>query len=174
MPCWPDVWNRLLAMRWLCVACLVLVVILLLMWAPGVRWRWPRIVLRVLGGAALLCALLVVGLGVAMNAGDPRPEYLTVISPNGSHQAHLTYHAGFLGRDYSVVQVTKNGCCQHFTAYEYAGPSDLKGTDMVWLDDTHLKLEYRADSEHRQRCERQAADVQIVCSAIERDTIDKK
>jgi hypothetical protein len=160
MPCWPDLWSRL---RWMAGPALVLAVIVLLVWAPAVKWRWLRIVLRVFGGMAALCALVAVGLGMALNWGNPKPQYRTVTSPNGSHDATLTYDAGFLGRDFSSVEITKKSCCQHFTAYEYDGPSDLKSTTMVWVDDSHLQIEYPADPDRYQHCESRVADVTVIC-----------
>ncbi len=163
MPCWPDLWSRILGLRWMAEPALVLAVIVLLIWTPAVKWRWLRIVLRVFGGTAALFVLVTVGLGMALNSGNPKPQYRTVTSPNGSHDATLTYQAGFLGRDFSSVKITKKGCCQHFTAYEYAGPSDLTSTTVVWVDDSHLRIEFRADPDRYQHCESHVADVTIIC-----------
>jgi hypothetical protein len=134
-----------LALRWLAAPALVLAVAIILISAPRVRWRWLRIVICLVGGAIALFVLAVVGLGLLMISGGPKPQHRTVTSPNGSRDATLTYSAGFLGRDFSRVEITKRGCCQHFTAYEYQGPSDLQGTDIVWPDDLHLRIEYRPD-----------------------------
>lgn len=163
MPCWPDLWSRILGLRWMAWPAPVVAVIVLLIWAPGVRWRWLRIVLRVVGGTAALCMLVIVGLGMALDSGNPKAQTHTVTSPNGSHDATLTFEAGFLGRDFSRVEITKRGCCQHFTAYEYAGPSDSQGTTVAWVDDAHLQIEYRADPNRYQHCESHVADVSIIC-----------
>ena len=163
MPCWPELWSRLVGLRWMAWPALVIAVSVLLIWAPAIKWRWLRIILRVFGGTAALCVLVVVGLGMALNWENPKPRYRTVTSPSGSHDATLTYEAGFLGRDFSSVEITKKGCCQHFTAYEYAGPSDLEGTTAVWVDDSHLQIEYRADPHRYQHCENRVADVTIIC-----------
>jgi hypothetical protein len=132
---------------------------------PGVTRRWLQIVLRVIGGTALACIFIVVGMGILLNAGM-KTQYRTVTSPSGSHHATLAYTAGFLGRDFSVITVTKNGCCQHFAAYRYDGPSDLQDTTIVWLDDTHLRIEYRADVDRYQQCKSQVADVTIICAPL--------
>jgi hypothetical protein len=166
MPCWPDLWNTILGLRWFAWPALILAVIVLLIWAPAVKWRWLRVVLRILGGSAALCILAVIAFAVALNAGDPKPEYRTVSSPNGLHEATLFYQAGFLGRDLSSVEVTKKGCCQHFTAYEYDGPSDLDSTTMVWLDDSHLQIGYRLDPYRYQRCETRVADIIVTCTSL--------
>jgi hypothetical protein len=160
MPCWPDVWSRMLVLRW---PALGLAVIVLLIWAPAVRWRWLRIGFRVLGGTVVFFVLIVVGVGTILT-NNPKPQYRTVTSPNGSHEATLMYQAGFLGRDFSSVEVTKRGCCQHFTAYEYDGPSDLQSTIMVWRDDSNLQIEYHRDSSRYQRCVTRVADVTITCT----------
>lgn len=163
MPCWPDLWSRIPGFRWMAWPILVLVVTALLIWAPAVRWRWLRIVLRFIGGAAAFCVLAIVSLGLMLNSGNPKPQHRTVASPNGSHDAKLTYHAGFLGRDFSIVEITKKGCCQHFTAYEYAGPSDLESTTVIWVDDSHLRIKYSLDPDRNQHCESHVTDVTVIC-----------
>lgn len=162
MPCWPDLWRRMSEFQW---PALVLVFIVLLIWAPAVRWGWLRIALRVLGGTAALCVLAVVGIGTALN-GNTKPQYRTVYSPNGSHRATLMYEAGFLGRDISSIEITKRGSCQRFTAYQHDGPADLQGETMVWLDESHLQIKYRSDPGRHQRCQTRVADVTITCTPI--------
>jgi hypothetical protein len=164
MPCWPGLWSRIVELRWLVWPAVVPAIIVVLIWAPGVKLRWLQIVLRVLGGAAVACILLVAAIGIALISGGPKTQYCTVTSPSGSHHATLTYDAGFLGRDFSGVTVTKNGCRQQFTAYEYEGPSDLRSTTMLWLDETHLRIEYRADPDRYQKCKSRVADVTITCA----------
>ncbi len=144
---------------------MVLTIIVVLIWAPGVKRRWLQMVLRVIGGTALACIFIVVGLGILLNSGM-KTQYRTVTSPGGSHHATLGYSAGFLGRDFSSVTVTKNGCCQQFAVYQYDGPSDSQDTTIVWLDDTHLRIEYRADVDHFQQCTSQVADVTIICAPL--------
>jgi hypothetical protein len=164
MFCWADLWSRILALRW---PALVLAVVVLLIWAPAVRWRWLRIVLRVLGGMAALYILMVVGIGMALN-GNSKPQYRTVMSPKGSHEATLKYEGGFLGRDFSSVEIKRQDCCQRFTAYEYEGPSDLTGTSLLWLDESHLQIQYHADPNRYQRCKTRVADVVITCAPLTR------
>lgn len=119
--------------------------------------------LRFIGGATVFCVLAIVSIGLMLNAGNPNSQHRTVVSPNESHDAKLTYQAGFLGRDFSIVEVTKKGYCQHFTAYEYAGPSDLESTTVIWVDDTHLRIKYSLDPDGIQRCESHVTDVTVIC-----------
>lgn len=166
MPCWPDLWNSAVELRWLAWPILILVVIVLLIWAPGIKIRWLLIAMRLVGGAAALCIFALLSFPLMLIAGRPKPQYRTVISPTGSHAATLKYSAGFLGRDFSNVRITKNGCCQHFTAYEYLGPSTLEGTEVTWVDDSHIRIQYRFDSARAQHCERHVADVVVICEPI--------
>jgi hypothetical protein len=163
MPCWPDLWNTLIEFRWLAWPLLFVLLAALLIWAPAIEWRWLRIALRFVGGAMAFCVVVVVFVAILINWGGAATERRKVISPNGSHIAMLTYRAGFLGRDSSRVEITKKGCCQHFTAYLYYGPSYLDGTSLVWLDDTHLEIGYKSDPARRQYCENRAADVAVIC-----------
>ena len=163
MPCWPDLWSRILGLRWMAWPALVFAVIALLIWAPAVRWRWLRIMLRLIDGAAAFCVLAILSLGLMLNLGNPKLQYRTVASPNGSHDAELTYQAGFLGRDFSIVEITKKGCCQHFRAYTYAGPSDLDSTTVIWVDDSHLRIKYTLDPDRNQHCESHVTDVTVIC-----------
>jgi hypothetical protein len=163
MPCWPDLWNTLVEFRWLAWPLMFVLLAALLIWAPAIKWRWLRIVLRFVGAAMALCVLVLVVLAILFNWDLPAAERRTVMSPNGSHMAMLTYRAGFLGRDSSRVEITKKGCCQHFTAYLYYGPSYLDGTSLIWLDDSHLEIGYRSDPDRRQYCENHVADVAIIC-----------
>jgi len=165
MPCWPELWSAILELRWLVWPAVILTIIVVLIWAPGIKRRWLQIVLRVIGGTALACVCIVVGMGIVLNSGM-KTQYRTVTSPSGSHHATLGYTAGFLGRDFSSVTVTKNGCCQHFAAYQYEGPSDLQSTTMVWLDETHLRIEYQADVGRYQQCKSRVADVTIICAPL--------
>ena len=163
MPCWPDLWSRIIELRWLAGPVLFLVVIALMLWAPAIRRRWLRILLRSVGGAAAFFVLFILSFGLLLNSGAPKPQYRTLKSPNGLHQATLMYSAGFLGRDFSSVTLTNNGCCKHFTVYEYEGPSDLTGTAMVWLDDSHLQIQYHTDHDRYQHCETRVSDIIISC-----------
>src|SRR5712671_3385456 len=111
MPCWPDLWSRIIGLRWLADPILVLVVIALMLWAPAIGRRWLRILLRSVGGAAAFFVLVIVSFGLLLNSGDPKPQYRTLKSPNGLHQATLMYSAGFLGRDFSSIQLINDECC---------------------------------------------------------------
>ncbi len=166
MPCWPDVWNRIAGLRSLAEPAIVLIVIALLLLAPGVKWRWLRIVSRIAGALAALFVLVVAGFAVLLNSGNPRPQHRTLNSPTGLHQATLIYEGGLLGRDSTKVELTKKGCCEHFTAYRYDGPSELSGTTLLWLDDSHLQIQYRSDRNRYQLCETKVADVTIICAPL--------
>jgi hypothetical protein len=166
MVCWPDLWHRVLGQRWLAEPAVVLVIIAMLLWAPGIRQRWLQIALRVVGWAAALIVVAIMGLAVLLFSGDPKPQYRTLNSPNGLHQVTLMYQPGFLGRDFTSVDLTSKGCCEHFTAYEYEGPSDMNGTTILWLDNSHLQIEYYTDHERYQHCEAKVADVTITCTPL--------
>lgn len=164
MPCWPDVWSRLVLFRWLAAPLLIIVVIVFMLWAPKIKWLWLRVASRIVGGAAALFVLAVIGLALLLSSGNPKPQFRVSESPTGRHKATLTYQAGFLGRDSSLVTVVSKGCCQHFRAYEYAGPSDINSTKMIWLDDSHLEIQYYLDPRRYQHCEKSIPSVTIICS----------
>jgi hypothetical protein len=168
MPCWPDLWNEILRLGWLIGLLFALVLLTFMLWSPGIKWRWLRISIRIVAGLAAILIVPVAGLALLFVATDTKPEYRTVNSPTGLHQATLTYHAGFLGRDFSQVRIKSKSCCKHFTAYEYAGPSDITETKMTWIDDSHLQIEYYSDPERMQHCQKQVADVLIICKALQR------
>ncbi len=163
MPCWSELWHNVTESGWLFELAGIFSLIALSLWAPGLKWRWLRIAFRVAGGVALLYVLAIVAIGMLLSSGDPKPQYRTIISPNGMYQATLTYQAGFLGRDNSRVELTKTGRCRHFAVYDYEGPSSLAGTTMRWLDNSHLEVEYRADPNRYQECASKASGVRIVC-----------
>lgn len=169
MPCWPDLWNYILRMRWVLGGALVIVaMIVLLLRAPGIRWRWARIALRVFGAAIGVIILVTVGFGALLASGNPEPQYRKIASPSGVHEVTLMYSAGFLGRDFTSVKITNRGCCQHFTAYEYAGPSDADSTTMKWLDDSRLEIRYYPDPDRSQQCKTRVAGVTIICTPMKR------
>jgi hypothetical protein len=110
-----------------------------------------------------LFALAIVSFGLLLNSGAPKPEYRTVKSPNGLNEVTLMYSAGFLGRDFTSIQLKSNKCCKHFTVYVYEGPSGLTGTGMVWLDDSHVQIQYHTDHNRYQHCESLVAGITIFC-----------
>lgn len=170
MPCWRDLWQTTWALRWLAVPALFVVLIILMLWAPGIRRRSLRLSLRITGGLIALFVVVVLGpplfLGFLFYAGTPRAQFTTIASASGLHRAILMYQSGFLGRDFSRVQITKTGSCQHFTAYEYHGPSELEATKLVWLDDRHLQIQYFVDKHRPQHCEAQVTDVSVACIPV--------
>lgn len=167
MPCWPDVLHYIVRMRWILgTSLLLLAIIVLLLWAPGVRWRWARILMRVVGVAIGTLIVVLVGFAAMLNSGNPKTQYRQLASPTGVHNATVKYSAGFLGRDFTSVEITGRNCCEHFTAYEYAGPSDINGTTLKWLDDSHLEITYYADTAGRfQQCHTRVANVTVTCTA---------
>lgn len=174
MPCWPDLWHEFLGLWRLYLLLVVFLgVAALMLWSPRVKWFWVRVVLRVVGGAMGLLVLAAVGLGLLMNAGNPGPQFRTVASPNGTHEAILKYQAGFLGRDFIRVSIKSRGCCRHLTAYEYAGPGWVSSTTMTWLDDSHLRISYYADPVQYpdQHCVSRVADVNVECVPMPWPTI---
>jgi hypothetical protein len=168
MPCWPDVWNVFLTLKWFVdgVALFVAALVLLL-WAPGVKSRGLRISLRIVGGIIGSITIVVVAFGILLDSNDPGPQYRTLRSPDGGHTATLMYDSGFLGRDFSSVKLTRGTCCKHFTVYEYAGPSDITGTTVTWIDSSHLQITYYSDPDRNQHCEARVADVTIICKPLE-------
>jgi hypothetical protein len=98
MPCWIVDWWRGIAW-WLVGPIPVLIVIALMLWAPRVRWQWLKILLRIIGGLAASFLIVVIGFGLLLTWGEPKPQYQTIDSPSGQHKATLIYQAGFLGRD---------------------------------------------------------------------------
>ena len=89
MPCWPDLWNEILRLKWLFGLLFVLVLLALMLWAPGIKWRWLRMSLRIVGGVAAAIIVPVVGFALLLRLDDPKPQYRTVSSPSGLHQATL-------------------------------------------------------------------------------------
>lgn len=162
MPCWIVDWWRGIAW-WLVGPIPVLIVIVLLLWAPRVRWPWLKILLRIIGGLAASFLIVVIGFGLLFTWGDPKPQYQTIDSPSGLHKATLTYQAGFLGRDSSEVEITTKKSCKRLTAYTYEGPSNITDTAMTWVDDSHLQIKYQLDRDRYQRCETQIGDVKVTC-----------
>lgn len=153
-------------LHWIVAPLLALTIVALMLWAPGIKWLWLRVLIRTVGGLAGLFIFAVVGFGALLVSGGPKPQYRTVYSPAGLHQATLRYQAGFLGRDSTTVKVKNRSCCQHFTAYVYDGPSNITGTTMTWLDDSHLQIQFRTDPDRYQRCNPKVADVIIICKPL--------
>jgi hypothetical protein len=165
MPCWVvDFWRAMA--WWLAGPIPILIVIVLMLWAPRVKRRWLKILLRTGGGLAASFLLVMIGFGLLLTWGDSKPQYRTTSSPSGMHRATLMYQAGFLGRDFSEVEITTKNSCKRLTAYVYEGPSDITGTAVTWVDDSHLQIKYYVDSDHYQHCEPRVADVSIVCAPL--------
>ena len=166
MRCWVVDLLREIAW-WLAGPVPILIVIVLMLWAPRVKRHWLKVLLRVFGGLAASFVVVIVGFGLLFSLGDPKPQYQTSDSPNGLHRATLTYQAGFLGRDSSIVEVTTKDTCKRHKAYVYEGPSDITSTTVAWVDDSHLLIKYHLDHENRyQHCENQVADVSVACIPV--------
>jgi hypothetical protein len=151
---------------WLAGPIPILVVIVLMLWAPRVKREWLKTLLRIGGGLAASFLVVLIGVGALLTWGEPKPQYQTTSSPNGLHQATLIYQAGFLGRDVSEVEITTKNSCKRFSAYVYDGPSDLASTTVKWVDDSHLQIKYRIDRHRYQHCEAQVADVSVSCVPV--------
>lgn len=159
-----DLWRALA--WWLAGPLHVLALLVLMLWAPRVKRRWLKTLLRTGGGLAASFLVAIFGLGVLFSAGDPRPQYRSTDSPSGLHRATLMCQAGFLGRDVSEVKITTKNSCKRLIAYGYDGPSDLTSTQVTWLDDFHLQIKYRLDRDRYQHCEAQVADVSVACTPL--------
>jgi hypothetical protein len=165
MPCWVvDLWRAIA--WWLAGPIPILIVIVLMLWAPRVKRRWLKMLLRIGGGLAASFLVVVIGFGILLTWGDPKPQYQTISSPNGLHRATLMYQAGFLGRDDSMVEITAKNSCKRFTAYVYEGPSSMTSTAVTWVDDSHLQISYHLDRDRYQHCEAQVADVSVACTPL--------
>lgn len=101
-----------------------------------------------------------------------RPRIL--ISPDGKHIAEYEYNAGFLGRDFTSVDVRGKWSIFPSEAYRYSGPSDWSGTQVLWLDDRHLQIRYVEDRQGRlQHCYNEAAGITVQCLAMLVPTLRK-
>jgi hypothetical protein len=161
MPGWPDLWREVLGLWRFYILVAFFAVIALMLWAPRIWWFWARVILRIVGGAVGVVALLVVGVVANLAAHDPKPEYRTVTSPSGVHRAILKYQSVWLAMGYTQVRITLKCSCRHFNVFEYGGASDITATKMTWLDDSHLRITYYADPREFQRCISHAAGVTI-------------
>ena len=172
MPCWPDIWERakqLLPFLGLLASVIVYIALVaLLLWAPKLRKRWLRIASRVLGVAAIIPGAVILPaflFGLALASGNPATQIRTVISGDGQ-EARVRYDAGFLGRDYTAVDLKLTGCCRHTTVFWHGGPSTLDDVKIEWLDNRHLSLTYHARSSDQQHCEQRVREITIVCKSL--------
>ena len=136
-------------------------VVILLLWAPALHKRWLRFTSRGLGALGLAI------LGVAMFPllliwGDPDPQSGVVESP-GKNVARLSYQAGFLGRDSTVVTVKYAGCCQRSEVFWHFGSSGFADPTLEWLDDRHLRITYHTRPGDPQECKNDAGRVEVAC-----------
>lgn len=86
-----------------------------LLWAPKMKTKWVRVSSRVIGGLGAVPLVVLVPamiLGLALASDDPSTRTRSVRSTDGQ-EAILIYAAGFLGRDYTEVRMTRPGCCRH-------------------------------------------------------------
>ncbi|MEG9436886.1 hypothetical protein JAO29_12010 [Edaphobacter sp. HDX4] len=89
------------------------------------------------------------------------------VSPDRKHVADLTYEAGFLGRDSTVVSIRSSNNMHSEEAYLYFGPSSWEDTTIRWLDNKSLEIGYYPDSGgRRQECNNAAAGVHIYCKLL--------
>ena len=142
MPCWPDIWSAIWEFRWRAFVYFPVILAGLAIWAPRLRRRWLRYTVRALGICMAIPAVSLALMALVFETTALPPQYKTAASPNGVYQARLEYDAGFLGRDYSEVTVSKYGCCRHLPALNLQGPSSMDSIQMKWPDDHHLRIFY--------------------------------
>jgi len=172
VPCWPDIWERMKDLLplfgGLASVLAYLAVVTLLVWAPKLRKRWLRVASRIVGIAAVVPVAIMlpaVLLGLALASGNPPTETRIVHSTDGQ-EARLRYDGGFLGRDYTRVDLKTPDSCRHIAVFWHAGPSFLDDVKMDWLDNRHLRLTYHARSGDPQHCEQRAGEVTVVCTSL--------
>jgi hypothetical protein len=71
------VWRAIV--WWLAGPLPILVVIVLMLWAPRVKRHWLKILLRIGGGLSASFLVGVLGLGLLFSSGDPKPQYQATI-----------------------------------------------------------------------------------------------
>lgn len=167
-PCWPQIWDVFVHIRWDLIALIVAVpgLMLYLLWAPGVRRKWMKNTFRFIGGLIAGCLLVAspaVLLGVLFAAGNPPSQYRSFSSPDGRYTARLEYDAGFLGRDYSEVTVKTRDCCRRIRVFSYDGPSDMTTMHLKWLSDTRLQVTYNGDTDRYQTCTEHSGSLTVAC-----------
>jgi hypothetical protein len=131
--------------------------------------RWLTICTRIAGAVLLLPFVVVLLVLLLMLVGDhPRPRVL--VSADSQHIAEYSYEAGFLGRDSTVVTVRKKWSIFPDVAYQYQGPSDWTGTEVLWMTNDRLLVRYSLDEKGRfQQCNGKAAGVSVQCVATKLD-----
>ena len=114
--------------------------------------QWLTICTRIAGAVLLLPLVFVLLVLLLMLVGDhPRPRVL--VSADSLHIAEYSYEAGFLGRDSTVVTVRKKWSIFPDMAYQYQGPSDWTGTEVLWMANDRLLVRYSLDEKGRfQQC----------------------
>lgn len=89
------------------------------------------------------------------------------VSPDRKHVADLTYEAGFLGRDSTVISIRSSNNLHSEEAYLYFGPSSWEDTTVRWLGNKSLEIGYYPDAGgRRQECNKSAAGVEIHCKLL--------
>jgi hypothetical protein len=142
MFCWYGIWSAIQHYFGFAIACLLLTLAGLAIWAPRLQPRWLRYTVRAIGICVAIPASLLVLLGAFVVFGATPAQYKIVSSPADTYQARQEYDAGFLGRDFSEVTIKKHGCCWRYRAFALRNPSSLGNIHLKWLDDHHLQISY--------------------------------
>ena len=124
--------------------------------------RWLRICMRATGAVLVVPLILVLLLLIGMVGCTPRPRIL--VSPDSQHVAAYSCDAGWLGRDTTFVTVRKKWSIRPDIVYQYAGPSDWSSTQVHWLGNGRLVIQYEPE-QSPQLCKTEAAGVLVQCVA---------
>ena len=128
----------------------------------GVRLhrRWLKICTRTAAAVLVLPLILTLLLLIGMVGCTSRPRIL--VSPDAQHVAAYTYDAGWLGRDTTFVTVRKKWGIRPEVVYQYAGPSEWSSTQVRWLSNDRLVIQYEPE-QSPQVCKTEAAGVLVQC-----------
>ena len=125
--------------------------------------RWLAASLRLAGALLILPLILLV-----LRLGGYRSRPRLFVSPDSQHVAEYTYESGFLGRDVTIVAVRRKRSIRPEEAYVYEGPSDWRDTQVHWLNNEQLVIQYASDASRLQNCKAAAAGVSVQCVPVAR------
>lgn len=128
--------------------------------------NWVRLCTRLTGALLVLPTTVAFLLLIGVAACTSRPRIF--VSPDSRYIAEYRYDAGFLGRDSTLVTVRKRWSFSEHTVYEYEGPSDWAGTEVRWLGNNRLLVEYHPDAHRFQECKTAVATIKVECVAVTR------
>jgi hypothetical protein len=133
---------------------------------PLAKRNWVKFCTRLTGVFLVLPTTAAFLLLIGMSACASRPRIF--VSPDSSYIAEYRYDAGFLGRDSTLVTVRKRWAFSEHTVYEYEGPSNWAGTEVRWLGNNRLLVEYHPDPHRFQECKTAVATITVRCVAVTR------